>query len=100
MALLKMELSNEDRLWAIGMLEAGLYTPQVAACLGTSERSDRRLRNRFIKDRQRSGRPKVITHAEDQRIVTIAISEKLNTVSKIRETINATTRGQNRISVS
>ena len=57
------------------MLEAGLDTTQVAAHLGTSERSVRRLRNRnkqigSVKDSPRSGRPKVTTHA-DLRMGTI-----------------------------
>ena len=41
LALLNMKLSHEDRLWAIDMLEAELDTTQVAAHLGTSERSVR-----------------------------------------------------------
>ena len=60
------------------MLEAGLDTAQVASHLGTSERSVRRLINRnqhtgSVKDRSCSGRTKITTHAEDQRMVTIAL---------------------------
>ena len=59
--------------YAIGMLEAIPDTTQVAACLGTSDRSVSRLRNRnqqssSVKDRPRCGMSKVTTHAENRRM--------------------------------
>ena len=51
---------------AIGMLQAGMRTVEIARQLGTSARTIRRLRERFnttgkTKDRPRSGRPRVTT---------------------------------------
>jgi len=59
-------LSNEERLRAIGMLEAAMVQQQVACIMGCQRRAIRKLVQRYretgtVADRPRSGRPKVTT---------------------------------------
>ena len=71
---------------AIGMLQAGMHTVEIARQLVTSARTIRRLRERFItngetKDRPRSGRPHVTTRAQDSYIVTSYLRGRFLTAS-------------------
>ena len=66
---------------AIGMMQAGKRTIDIARQLGTSARTIRRLRERFnttgeTKDRPRSGRPRVTTRGQDRYIVTSHLRDR------------------------
>ena len=66
---LMMKLSDISRAKAIGMLQAGLTKKDVAAQMGVCSKTIQRLQQRYqqsgsVKDRPRSGRPRV-TNAVD-----------------------------------
>ena len=67
-------LSREQRLRAIGMLEAGLGQRTVARRLGCSQPAISNLARRYnqthsVNDRPRTGRPRVTTPAQDRQII-------------------------------
>ncbi|MGH0131267.1 UNVERIFIED_CONTAM: hypothetical protein FKN15_024414 [Acipenser sinensis] len=67
-------LSREQRLRAIGMLEAGLGERTVACRLGRSQPAISNLarqcnQTHSLNDRPRTGRPRVTTPAQDQQII-------------------------------
>ena len=60
-------ISNQNRAIAVGLLEAGTPVKQVARRMGVSPNAIRKLQQKFmetgqVKDRPRSGRPKVTTY--------------------------------------
>ena len=60
---------------ALGMLQGGMRTAVVARAINSNVRTVRRLRQRYREtgqtaDRPRSGRPRVITPAQDRYIRT------------------------------
>lgn len=68
-------LNNDQRNQAIGMLNAGRSAAAVSQTFGCSRKTIERLRRRFratgnVRDRPRSGRPRVTTAADDRYIVT------------------------------
>ena len=67
-------ISNQNRAIAIGLLEASTPVKQVARRMGVSPNAIRKLRQKFmetgqVKDKPRSGRPKVMTLREDRLII-------------------------------
>ena len=74
-------LSLLDKARAIGQLEAGIHQNVVAQNYGISQSTVSRLRQEFretgdVKDRPRSGRPKVTTPAEDRYINFVALRNR------------------------
>ena len=66
---------------AVGMLQAGMRTVQIARQLGTTSRTIRRLRETFnatgvTNDRPRSGRSRVTTRGEDRYILTSHLRDR------------------------
>ena len=64
-------ISDQNRSIAIGLLEAGTPVKQVARRMAVSPNAIRKLRQKFletgqVKDKPRSGRPKVTTFREDR----------------------------------
>ena len=96
-------LNKEQRLRAIGMLEAGRRHSDVARHFGVSQVTISRLASRYratgsVKDRRRSGRPRVTTRAQDRHIVT---SHLRNRFLSVPSTAAATPgRTNNRISAN
>ena len=69
-------LSSNERACALGMLQSGLSTLRVAAIFGVADITMSRFMILFnatnsVKDRRRSGRPKVTTHRQDNLIRTL-----------------------------
>jgi transposase len=69
------KLSNLDRARALGYLQSGRSTRNVARTFNVSPTTMTNLLRRYnqtgdVKDRPRSGRPKVTTPVEDRRIRT------------------------------
>ena len=67
-------LNNDQRNQAIGMLNAGTSVTAVSRLFGCTRKAIERLRRRFratgnVRDRPRSGRPRVTTAADDRYIV-------------------------------
>ena len=70
-------LSNLEKARAIGQVEAGVPQNQVAALFGVSPGTISKLKAKFretgdVKDRPRSGRPKMTTPQED-RFITLKL---------------------------
>ena len=64
-------LSNLDRARAIGQLEAGVKQSVVAARFGVGQSTISKLKTKFrntgdVKDRPKSGRPRITTHRVDR----------------------------------
>ena len=69
-----MKLTTEQRLRALGRLEAGEPATRVARVFNVHEHTIRRLRNRHLQtgsvaDQQRSGRPRVTSCRQNRQIV-------------------------------
>ena len=69
------KLSETDRARALGCLDAGMRSREVARRFHTSHQTINRILQRYrqtgqFKDMPRSGRPKVTTRAEDRYIAT------------------------------
>ena len=67
-------ISNQNRAIAVGLLGAGTPVKQVARRMGVSPNAIGKLREKFmetgqVKDRPRSGRPKVTTYREDRLVI-------------------------------
>ena len=81
------KLSEAQRNKACGMLEAGMSSRAIAYHFGISKRSIERLRVRerqtgSVKDRPKSGRPRKTSFAENRRIKTIHLMNRLQSASK------------------
>ena len=66
---------------ALGMLQGGMRTVDVARAINCNVRTVRRLRQRYREtgrtaDRPRSGRPHVTTHAQDRYIRTSHLRDR------------------------
>ena len=77
-------ISNQNRAIAIGLLEAGTPVKQVARRMNVSPNAIRKLRQKFIetgqvKDRPRSGRPKVTTYREDRLVINRTLRRRTST---------------------
>ena len=91
-------LSTEDRGRAIGYLESGRTVRTVAELFHVSTAIISKLYRRYrqtgsVKDRPRSGRPKVTTLVEDRRIRALALRRRFVTAPAIRSQIHEA-RGQ------
>ena len=80
-------LSNEERLRAIGMLEAGMVQRQVARIMGCQQRTISKLIGRYhekgtVADRPHSGRPKVITPREEHYIRLTHLRDRFRAASQ------------------
>ena len=94
-------LSKILRERAIGMIEAGMRTAEIARRIGTHRKTIWRLANRLrttgsTDDRPRSGRPRVTTRAQDRYIVTSHLRDRFLTA--VETARNTRGRTNNRIS--
>ena len=81
MVIFRQRMPPQERLRAIGMIQAGLSHRQVAVTLNRGHRIIDRLWNRYIQtgmttDRLRSERPRVTSSRDDQYIVTCALRQR------------------------
>ena len=88
-------LSNDARLHAIGMLEAGMRQVEVARRLGVSQSVISRLRTRLAQtnstlDRRRSGRPRSTSQAQNQFLRTSALRSRSVSAEQLRERLSRT----------
>lgn len=65
----------------MGQIQAGLSERQVAANFNVHPKTIRRLVTKFrqtgdVKDRPRSGRPKVTTAREDRRLINVSLRSR------------------------
>ena len=77
-------ISNQNRAIAFGLLEAGTPVKQVARRMGVSPNALRKLWKKFmetgqVKDRPRSGRPKVTTYREDRLVINRTLRQRPST---------------------
>ena len=91
-------LSTEDRGRAIGYLESGRTVRTVAELFHVSTPTISKLYRRYrhtgsVKDRPRSGRPKVTTLVENRRIRALALRRRFVTAPALRSQIHEA-RGQ------
>ena len=82
-------LSSNERAHALGMLQSGLSTRQVAAIFGVAYSTMSRLMIRFnatnsVKDRRGSGRPKATTHRQDNLIRTLTLRNRTITAQALQ----------------
>ena len=98
-------LSNVDRACVIGQLEAGVRQSLVAARFGVSQKTISKLKQRYrdtieVKDRPRSGRPRITTAATDHRIEALAARRRYVTATEIQVEVQPRVQqpGQQRIS--
>ena len=78
--LIMPRLTTEKRARAVGMLEAGMTQRQVAHRMGCCQSTIFKLADRYgetgtVKDRPRSGRPRVTTTNQDRNIVLQHLQE-------------------------
>lgn len=96
-----MKLSNEERLRAIGQLQAGTSAAQAARNFGVHEHTVRRLRARYaatgtVNDRVRSGRPRETTRRQDRQIVLSHLRQRFTVPKDTARNTQGRTR--NRVS--
>lgn len=75
------KLSNLDRARALGQLQMGRSSREVARVFNTSRQSIGRIRQRYaatgdVKDLPRSGRPRVTSRAEDRHITNVVLRNR------------------------
>lgn len=88
------KLSETDRARALGCLDAGMASREVARRFQTSHQSINRIRERYrqtglFKDMPRSGRPKVTTRAEDRYIINVVARNRFLTGPETRRRLYA-----------
>ena len=86
----RRHLPNDERLRAIGMLEAGMRQVEVARRLGVSQSVISRLRTRLAQtnstlDRRRSGRPRSTSQAQDRFLRTSVLRSRSVSAEQLRE---------------
>lgn len=89
-------LSLDNRNIALGLLEAGTRVADVARRFGVHERTIFRLQARFrqtgnVKDRPRSGRPRITTPREDRYVVTSSRRHRFMPARKLVNQLRAAT---------
>ena len=89
-------MTPEERLRAIGMIQAGVTHRRVAVALNRDHRIIDRLWDRYIQtgstmDRPRSGRPRVTSARDDQYIVNCALRQRSLNSRRLREQFRAGT---------
>lgn len=92
--LVMAKLSNLDRARALGHLNAGMPQNRVAQLFGVSLSTIKRLRRRFqetgdVKDRPRSGRPRVTTGQDDLYIRMAALRNRRLNASQLQMRMRA-----------
>jgi hypothetical protein len=98
------KLSNLDRARALGYLQSGRSARNVARTFHVSPTTMTNLLRRYnqtgdVKDRPRSGRPKVTTPVEDRRIRTIGLRRRVVSSPNIQSQIHAA-RGRGALRLS
>ena len=96
MVIFRKRMIPQERLRAIGMIQAGLSHRQVAVTLNRDHRIIDRLWDRYIQtgmitDRLRSGTPSVTSARDDQYIVTCALRQRTLNSRRLREQFRAGT---------
>ncbi|XP_067659425.1 uncharacterized protein [Haliotis asinina] len=91
----RQHLSIEERARAIGWLNEGVSQREAARRLNVRPPVINRLRQRYlqtqtVRDRQRSGRPRVTTGREDRLVVLEALRRRTVTASHLRQLRTAT----------
>ena len=86
-------LSNEERGWALGYLEAGVSISRVARMFHVTRRTLYMLTETFnltgtTQDRPRMGRPRVTTHAEDRIRCRRRVNEQCLLPTYVQEAAN------------
>ena len=94
-------LSSLERGRAIGQLQAGVHQNVVAARFGVNQSTISSLRRRYaatsdVRDRPKSGRPRVTSAATDRRIETLAARRRYVTATTIQAEVRQP--GRQRIS--
>lgn len=90
-------LTLEQRNRVQGMLEAGMSVTAAARRIGVHHSTVSRLKSRLVatgslRDRQRSGRPRVTTAADDRYILLTSRRNRFMTAKKIANQLQAATR--------
>ena len=88
------KLSETDRARALGCLDAGMRSREVAKRFHTSHQTINRIRQRYrqtgqFKDMPRTGRPKVTTRAEDRYNATTVARNRFVTGPQTRRRLYA-----------
>ena len=96
MVIFKQRKTPQERLRAIGMIQAGLSHRQVAVTLNRDHRVIDRLLDRYIQtgittDRLLSGRPRVTSARDDQYIITCALRQRTLKSRRLPEQFRAGT---------
>ena len=83
----RRHLSEQERGIAIGLIRQGLSLRNVGRQLGVSQSVIWRLSNRYqqtVRERARSGRPRILTPQQDRFVVLAARRERTATANNIR----------------
>ena len=80
-------LNEQERAIAIGRLQAGIPLKRVARQMNVTPKALRELRDKFmttglVRDRPRTGRPRVTTPAQDQQILDLTLQNRFATGKK------------------
>ena len=91
----RRHLPNDERLRAIGMLEAGMREVKIARRLGVSQSVISRLRTRLAQtnstfDRCRSGCPRSTSQTQDRSLRTSALRSRSVSAEQLRERLSRT----------
>ena len=92
-----VRLSNLERARALGVLQGGQTVAEVAIRFNVSRSTIKRLRHRFrdtgdVKDRPRSGRPRVTTVRQERYIETTAARARFITANQIENDVRNAAR--------
>ena len=92
-----VRLSNLERARALGVLQGGQTVAEVAIRFNVSRSTIKHLRHRFrntgdVKDRPRSGRPRVTTVRQDRYIETRAARARFITANQIENDVRNAAR--------
>ena len=85
-------VSNVQKARAIGQIEAGMLQKDVAERLGVSPGTITKWKQKFratgeVKDRPRSGRPKIKTEQQDHYIRTLALQNRRRSSQSILRSV-------------
>ncbi len=99
-----VKLSDQDRARAVGFIQAGRTVRNVAATFHVSPTTISNLIRRYnatgsVKDRPRSGRPRVTDAAEDRSILLMSLRKRTRSAPSIRAEVRRRRRNQQGLSI-